>query len=128
MFTGGARSASVRRAASELDAARGDLGAVRLEVAQEIDAAVTAVLEADARMQALGAAVAQWEEVARIEVLALEAGSGEQRDLLRAQAGLFQARAGQARARQDAILARVQLARAEGVLTRTWVSESLEDR
>jgi outer membrane protein len=128
MFTGGARSAAVRRASSELDAARGDLGAIRMQVALEIDAAATAVFEADARVQALGAAVAQWEEVARIEALALEAGSGEQRDLLRAQAGLFQARAGEARARQDSILARVQLARAEGVLSRTWVDESLEER
>ena len=128
MFTGGARSASVRRAASELDAARGELGAMRLQVEQEIDVALTAVLEADARTEALGAAVAQWEEVARIEALALEAGSGEQRDLLRAEAGLFQARAGHARARQSSVLTRVQLARAEGVLSRAWMDESLENR
>ncbi len=128
LFTGGARGASVRRAASELEVARAELGAARLLVEHEIDAALTAVLEADARVQALGAAVEQWEEVARIEALALQAGSGEQRDLLRAEAGLFQARAGQARARQDSILARVQQARAEGVLNRDWIDESMEDR
>jgi outer membrane protein TolC len=51
-----------------------------------------------------------------------------QRDLLRAQAGLFQARAGHAAARYDAIVARARLARAEGGLDRTWVTESLETR
>ena len=128
VFTGGGRSAAVRRAASEVAAARGELGAARLQVAQEIDASETAVVEADARLEALEAAVAQWEEVARIEALALAAGSGEQRDLLGAEAGLFQARAGHARARQDALLARVRLARAEGVLSRAWINESMESR
>ena len=128
VFTGGGRSASVRRAVSEVAAARGELDAVRLQVAQEIDAAETSVVEADARLTALDAAIAQWEEVARIETLALAAGSGEQRDLLAAEAGLFQARAGRARARQDALLARVGLARAEGVLSRAWINESMESR
>lgn len=128
MFTGGARSASVRRAAAEVEAARAELNAIRMQVDQEVDAAATAVLEADARTQALGAAVAQWEEVARIEALALDAGSGEQRDLLRAQAGLFEARAGHAVARQDAILARVRVARAEGVLSRDWILATMESR
>jgi outer membrane protein len=128
VFTGGARTASVRRAASEVAAARGELEAARLQVAQEMDAAETAVVEADARLVALAAAVAQWDEVARIEALALEAGSGEQRDLLGAAAGLFQARAGHARARQDALLARVRLARAEGILSRNWINESMESR
>ena len=128
VFTGGGRSAAVRRAASEVAAARGELDAARLQVAQEVDASETAVLEADARLEALQAAVTQWEEVARIEALALAAGSGEQRDLLGAEAGLFQARAGHARARQDALLARVRLARAEGVLSRAWINESMESR
>ena len=128
VFTGGGRSAAVRRAASDVAAARGDLDAARLQVAQEIDASQTAVVEADARLEALEAAVAQWEEVARIEALALAAGSGEQRDLLGAEAGLFQSRAGHTLARQDALLARVRLARAEGVLSRTWINESLESR
>jgi outer membrane protein len=128
MFTGGARSASVRRAAADVDAARAELEAARRRVDQEIDAAATAIVEADARVEALEAAVAQWEEVARIEALALEAGSGEQRDLLRAQAGLFEARAGLAVARQDASLARVRAARAEGVLSRDWIMEAMESQ
>ncbi|NIP83666.1 MAG: hypothetical protein GWM90_32325, partial [Gemmatimonadetes bacterium] len=79
--------------------------------------ALAGVTEADARAEALEAAVAQWTEVARIEALALEAGSGVQSDLLRAQASLFQAAAGLARARSDAAGARVAFARARGILS-----------
>jgi outer membrane protein TolC len=128
LFTGGARNAAVRRAAADLAAAESDLEATRLRVAQAIDAAETSVVEADTRAEALELAVVQWEEVARIEALALAAGSGVQRDLLRAQAGLFQARAGHAAARYDAIVARARLARADGTLDRTWLNESLETR
>jgi outer membrane protein len=128
IFTGGARSASVRRARADVAAARSDLAAAQLQVDQAIDQSSTAVVEADAKAEALASAVSQWEEVARIEALALGTGSGVQADLLRAQAGLYQARAGYARARSDAVLARVQLARAEGVLDRRWINESLETR
>ncbi len=126
LFTGGARSASVRRAEAELTAARMELDAATLRVAQAIDAAETAVVEADARAEALDLAVAQWEEVARIEALALDAGSGVQADLLRAEAGLFQARAGYARARYDGVLSRINLARGGGTLDRDWLDEALE--
>lgn len=126
LFTGGARSASVRRAEAELAAARSDLEATRLQVAQAIDAAETAVVEADARAEALELAVTQWEEVARIEALALEAGSGVQADRLRAEAGLYQARAGYAQARYDAVLSRIRLARAAGTLDLNWMDEALE--
>jgi outer membrane protein TolC len=107
-------------------AARADLEAARLQTAQEVDQAATAISTADARAAALAAAVAQWEEVARIEGLALEAGAGEQRDLLRAEAGVFQARAGYALALQEAIAARLSLARARGVLDREWIDEWTE--
>lgn len=128
IFTGGARRASVRRAAAEARAARGDLAALELRVASDIDAATTAVTESDARAEALEASVTQWAEVARIEALALETGSGVQGDLLRAQAGLFQARAGLARARADAARARVALAGALGILDTRWLNEELENR
>ncbi|MGE0158014.1 MAG: TolC family protein [Gemmatimonadales bacterium] len=118
----GPRGASIRRANAEVTAARADLAAARMRTAQDVDQAATAVTAADARAEALAAAIAQWEEVTRIEALALEAGSGEQRDLLRAEAGLYQARAGYALARQDALTARLRLARAEGVLDREWIN------
>jgi outer membrane protein len=128
LFTGGARGAAVRRAAAELAAAEKTLEAARLEAARAVNQAEDALLEAEARAEALAAAVAQWEEVARIEALALQAGSGEQRDLLLAEAGLFRARAGHARARYEGILARVRLARLGGVLDQGWITDALEVR
>ena len=128
LFTGGARNASVERAGADLRAARSDLAMAELRVANAADAAETAVLEADARAEALALSVTQWEEVARIEALALDVGSGVQSDRLRAEAGLFQARAGHTRAIHDAALARVRLARAQGILDRAWIDEALENR
>jgi outer membrane protein TolC len=125
IFTG-ARGAAVRSASAGVAAARADLEATRLQTEQEVDRAQTAIATADSRAAALAAAVAQWEEVARIEALALEAGAGEQRDLLRAQAGVFQARAGYALATQDAIAARLRLAAAGGFLDRAWINEWME--
>jgi outer membrane protein TolC len=125
IFTG-TRGAAVRTASASVAAARADLEATRLETAQEIDRAATAISTADARADALATAVTQWEEVARIEALALEAGAGEQRDLLRAEAGVFQARAGYALATEEAIAARLRLARSRGVLVREWINEWTE--
>ncbi|MDH3271774.1 MAG: TolC family protein, partial [Gemmatimonadota bacterium] len=126
VFNGGARSAAIRRADADLRAARSELDLAELNVAAEEDAADAAITEADARAEALEAAVRQWTEVARIEALALDVGSGVQSDLLRAQASLFNAQAGYARARYDAVLARVSRARAQGVLDIQWVEEALE--
>ncbi len=128
LFTGGARSASVRRAEARLQAIRAEFDEAELDAARAVDAAQAAVLEADARVEALEASVAQWTEVARIEALALDAGSGVQADLLRAQARRFQASAGLARARSDAVLARVSLARAHGTLDTRWLNRSVEAR
>lgn len=127
LFTGGARSASVRRAEADVREAEAELARVELRVEAAVDAATTAVEEADARIEALEAAVVQWAEVARIEALALESGSGVQGDLLRAEAGLFQARAALARAGADAGRARVALARARGVLDTSWLNREPED-
>lgn len=128
VFTGGVRGASIRRADAQLRAAESEMATILLAVDAETDAAESGVLEADERAAALESSIAQWEEVARIEALALEAGAGVQSDLLRAQAGLFRARAGHAQARYDAVLARVELARAQGVLSREWLNRSLEMR
>jgi hypothetical protein len=65
---------------------------------------------------------------ARIEALILETGAGVQQDFLRAEAALFQARAGHARARYDEILALVGRARAQGALDRDWMDQALEAR
>ncbi len=128
IFTGGARRASIRRMEAELMAAESELDTILLSLAAEADAAESRILGADERSTALESSIAQWEEVARIEALALEAGAGVQNDLLRAEAGLFRARAGHAQARYDAVRARVEFARAQGVLNREWLNRSLEMR
>ena len=71
-------------------------------------------------------AVAQSEEVARIEALALEAGAGVQTDFLRAQAELFQARASLSQARHGEIMARIELARVRGELSLAWIQDNME--
>lgn len=128
LFTGGARTAAIRSAEADLRAAREELRRAELSVAGALDAANASVAESAARARALEASVAQWEEVARIEALSLETGAGVQQDYLRAEAALFQARAGRARARYDEILARVGRARAQGRLDRTWIDDALEIR
>jgi len=127
-FTGGARRAAIKRAQAQVLAARSDMAATELALLSAVDVAETAVTETQGRAQALAAAVTQWTEVARIEALALDAGSGLQSDLLRAEAGLYQSRAGHARARYDNVLARVSLARTRGTLDMNWLNEVLEIR
>ncbi len=121
LFSGGGRRASVRRAEADLRAAEADVAMRALEVDAARDAARTAIESADARVAALETSVAQWEELLRVEQLALEAGAGTQRDLLEAQAGLFNARAGRSQAYADAAVARVRLAAADGSLTTEWI-------
>ena len=128
LFTGGARAAAIRSAEADLTAARDELRRTELAVAGALDAANASVAESAARARALEASVAQWDEVARIEALSLETGAGVQQDYLRAEASLFQARAGRARARYDEILALVGRARAQGRLDRTWIDDALEIR
>lgn len=128
LFTGGARSAAIHRAEADLHVAQEELRQAEMGVAGALDGAEAALAEATARVEALEASVAQWEEVARIEVLSLETGSGVQQDLLRAEAALYQARAGRARARYDEILAHVGRARAQGRLDRAWMDDALEIR
>jgi outer membrane protein TolC len=126
VFSGGARGAAVRQAEAELAAEEQVLRSTELAVATELDQADAAIREAGARIQALSAAVAQWEEVARIEALSLSQGAGVQHDFLRAEASLFQARAALSRALYDEVLAHVHRARAQGVLDRTWMTAALE--
>ncbi len=126
IFTGGARSGAIDRAEAELRAAEQDLRAAELEAAGAVDEARSRLTAAAARAEALSASVRQWEEVTRIEALSLETGVGSQQDYLRAEAALFQARAGYAQARYDQVLALVSEARARGALTPQWLDAALE--
>jgi outer membrane protein len=126
LFTGGARPAAAERARWEVRAAQAELAQAELRVAEFVDRAVETVAATRARTAAWQAAVAQMEEVARIEQLALDTGAGLQTDYLAAEAELLRSRAALAESRHAELLARVELARAMGQLTPTWITENLE--
>jgi outer membrane protein TolC len=127
LFTGGARRASVDLATARARAAHARAETVREEVALAADRARTAEDEARARISALEAALTSYDELVRVERLALDEGSGVQSDYLSAVAGLNQARAGLARARRDVLAARVFRARALGRLTLDWIADLTEE-
>ncbi len=126
LFTGGGRQGEVERAVAEEKEASEALRLAELRVDDAVDEALAAVTEAGARRAALERGVEQAAEVARIEGLALEVGSGVQTDFLQAQAAFFQARAALAQARHGEVLARVRLARVSGNLTPDWFQENTE--
>ena len=126
VFTGGTRGAANDRANAEVRAAEAEFQLVARRVDDAIDRAVSALRTANARVQALETAVAQSEEVTRIDRLALEAGAGVQSDYLTAEADLFRARAALSDARAVDLLARVELARVTGLLTVDWIRQNVE--
>lgn len=127
LFTGGARSAVIDRAGADVRAADAQIALGERRVAEALDRALTALSAAQARVTALQAAVAQSEEVTRIDRLALDAGAGVQSDYLTAEANLFSARAALTEARAREVLARVELARVTGELSAEWVAVHLEN-
>lgn len=125
LFTGGAIRGGVARADA---ASRGATELVRLaelQVGQDLDRARAAVAESHARVRSLEKAAARLAEVARIERLTLQTGSGTQTDYLRAEADLLTARANRVEARHREIAARVELARVTGVLDVAWLARNL---
>jgi outer membrane protein len=126
IFTGGAVSGAAARADAESRAAAERVRAVEQQVAGDVDRALAAVDEAGARVVSLETAVARFAEVARIELLRLDAGSGTQTDYLGAEADLLAARAALADARHGAIAARAELARVIGALDLAWVDQLVE--
>lgn len=126
LFTGGARVGEQERARAEARQASEGLRLAELSLEDDVERAEASVSESRARREALEQAVAQAEEVTRIEALSLEAGAGVQTDYLQAQAELFQTRASLAQARHGEVLARIQLARVMGELTLTWIDENTE--
>lgn len=126
LFTGGSREGNLDRAEAEAQEAAEALRLAELRVEDAVEAARAAVVEARARRDALERGVQQAGEVARIEALALEVGSGVQTDFLQAQAELFQARASLAQARHAEMMASVRLARVSGELTLGWFQENME--
>jgi outer membrane protein len=126
LFTGGARSSAVGRAAAEVRLAREELRLAEFGVEEEVDRALNAAIDSRALVSALRRAVQLQTEVARIEQLSLEAGAGTQTDYLRAEADLARARSALIEAEHAEIAARVELARVLGDLTTEWLSMNVE--
>ncbi|MBI4543312.1 MAG: TolC family protein [Gemmatimonadetes bacterium] len=125
LYTGGARASAIRRADADARAAAEQLRLAGLTLEQGVDRALAAVREAQARVAALASAVEQSEEVARIERLSLDVGSGTQTDYLDAEASLLRARAGLIEARHAEISARIELARVGGELSPSWLARTV---
>jgi outer membrane protein len=123
LFTGGAVAGAAERAGAESRAAAQRVRAVEQQVARDVDRALAAVEETAARVASLETAVTRFAEVARIEQLRLDAGSGTQTDYLNAEADLLAARAAMVEATHGAIAARVDLARVIGALDLVWVED-----
>jgi outer membrane protein len=126
LFDGGATRRRIARAAAARRAAAEQLRLAELQVREEVDRAAAAAEEALARAASLEKAVERFAEVARIQKLLLDAGSGTQIDYLNAEAELLAARAGLAEVRNAAALARMDLARAAGRLGPEWLRQNLE--
>lgn len=126
LFTGGAINADVARSRAGRREAEEALRLGELQVAQELDGALSAVAEAHARQASLTAAATRFAEVARIQKLALDAGSGTQTDYLIAEADLLASRASLAEATMSEIIARAELARVTGQLNIAWVQRVIE--
>jgi outer membrane protein len=125
VFNGGAVSSAVARSESAARSASERLRWIELEVAGEVDRGISAMEEADARIESLKTAVARFDEVSRIEKLRLETGAGTETDYIRAEADRLAAEAGLIEARYAEIAARAELARIAGSLSPEWVAEHL---
>jgi outer membrane protein TolC len=121
VFTGGARGAATDRARAEARRAEEEVRVLERSLRTAADEARAAGDEATARAAALTDAVEQFEELTRVEALALREGAGVQSDYLRAESGLLDARAGLAAARRARVRARIALAAALGELEVAWL-------
>lgn len=126
VFTGGRRLAATDRAQAERQTARQSLRMAELDVESALDRALASLAEADARVSALDAAVAQYEAVVAVERLALEEGAGVQVDLLAAESALVETRAERSAARHARLAALIELARITGDLDVEWLTSNLE--
>lgn len=127
LFDGGRVAARVRGAEARVQAATARLEDLRQAVREELDGALADLRQASARAAALEEAVEQYAEVARVEALRLELGTGTQSGFLDAQADLLEARADLAQARFDRITARTRVARVAGTLDPAWVKTRLTE-
>ena len=121
-------AAGLARAEAVAAAAEQRSQLAELQVAADLDRALSAHAEALARATALDEAASRFAEVVRVELLRLEVGVGIQRDYLAAEADLLAARAALVDARHAAAAARAELARVAGELTPQWLRRELGAR
>ncbi|HEX6308026.1 MAG TPA: TolC family protein [Longimicrobiales bacterium] len=127
LFQGGARLHEMDRAQARRDRSERQLELSRLDTQNELDHALAALHDADARERSLRSAVEQYTAVVKAEKLALDAGVGTQTDYLAAHADLLEAHAQLANAVMSGITARAGIARITGDLTVNWLREHMEN-
>jgi outer membrane protein len=126
LWDGGQTGRRVARAAAQRDTAAAQLAQSELEAREAVDRAWNTLADAGARASALGRAADRLAEVARVQKLLLEVGSGTQVDYLAAEAELAATRASATEARTTALLSHVELARLAGKLSPDWFRRNLE--
>ncbi|HJS72800.1 MAG TPA: TolC family protein [Vicinamibacteria bacterium] len=127
LFSGGTVSSAVARSVSAARSASERARWMELEVAGEVDRGLSAVEEADARIESLVTAVARFDEVSRIEKLRLDTGVGIEADYVRAEADRLAAEADLIEARYAEVAARAELARVAGSLSPEWIEQNLRN-
>ena len=125
VFTGGRLGHDVSRAEALREASRENVRLAELGAAASVDRALATLEETEARAVSLRTAVDRSEEVARIERLRLDTGTGVQADYLQAEATLLSLRAALSEVDHGAVLARIRLAQAVGELDEGWLEENL---
>jgi outer membrane protein TolC len=126
LWDGGQTGHRVAKAVAQRDTATALLAQSELEAREAVDRALNTLADATARASALGRAADRLVEVARVQKLLLEVGSGTQVDYLAAEAELAAARANATEARTAALLSHVELARLAGELSPDWFRRTLE--
>jgi outer membrane protein TolC len=126
IFTGGATSNRVAQSEALLAGRSDELRLAELDAAERVDRAWSALEESRARIASLSSSAAGFTEVARVEKLRLDTGTGTQTDYLKAEADLLSVRANLAGARYGLLTARVTLALATGRLSPAWLAANLE--
>lgn len=126
IWDGGQTGRRVARATAQRDTAAALLAASELNAREAVDRAWNTLADSAARATALARAADRLLEVARVQKLLLEVGSGTQVDYLAAEAELAATRASATEARTGALLARIELARLAGELSPDWFRRTLE--
>lgn len=127
LFTAGARSSTVRTATAGTELARQELRLAELMLEAALDRALSDARQTQALVDAIARAVLHQSEVARIELLSLEAGAGTQTDYLRAEAELLRIRSALIEAQHAEVAASIELARVVGILAPDWLNSNLEN-